>query len=50
MRNRRVFIVAIAAWVRTMDAADWRLYGLDLPAEVLKAIYRDNAKRLLNWN
>lgn len=29
--------------------AGWRLYGLDLPAPALKTIYRDNAKRLLNW-
>lgn len=27
----------------------WRLYGLDLAAPVLKAIYRDNAVRIMNW-
>ena len=27
----------------------WMLYGLALPDDVLRAVYRDNAKRLLNW-
>jgi hypothetical protein len=29
--------------------AGWHLYGMGLPDDVLKAIYRDNALRLLNW-
>ena len=27
----------------------WMLYGLELPDDVLRALYRENAKRLLNW-
>jgi predicted TIM-barrel fold metal-dependent hydrolase len=27
----------------------WPIYGLELPEPVLKAIYRENAKRILNW-
>ena len=27
----------------------WRYYGLDLPAPALDALYRGNAKKLLNW-
>jgi predicted TIM-barrel fold metal-dependent hydrolase len=27
----------------------WMLYGLDLPDEALRALYRENAVRLLNW-
>ena len=27
----------------------WRYYGLDLPAPSLEALYRGNAKKLLNW-
>jgi len=27
----------------------WPIYGLELPQPVLKALYRENAKRLLNW-
>lgn len=45
------------AWWRVMETRDefiegpswWRLYGLGLPDDVLQAVYRDNAKRLLNW-
>jgi len=45
-------------WWRMLETHDeyipgpnlWRLYGLGLPAPVLKAIYRGNAKRILNWN
>ena len=45
------------SWWRILETADdyltsdvgWRLYGLDLPASVLEALYRGNAKRLLNW-
>jgi predicted TIM-barrel fold metal-dependent hydrolase len=44
-------------WWRLLESADeympgpnwWRLYGLELPAPVLKAVYRDNARRLMNW-
>ncbi len=44
-------------WWRLLETADeflpgrvwWRLYGLELPPPVLKALYRDNAKRILNW-
>jgi len=27
----------------------WMLYGLELPDDVLRALYRENALRLLNW-
>jgi predicted TIM-barrel fold metal-dependent hydrolase len=27
----------------------WPIYGLELPEPVLKAIYRENATRILNW-
>lgn len=45
------------AWWRLFETADefmpgrvwWRYYGLDLPAGVLEALYRANARRLLNW-
>jgi uncharacterized protein len=45
------------AWWRLFETADefmpgriwWRYYGLELPARVLEALYRGNAKRLLNW-
>jgi uncharacterized protein len=45
------------AWWRVLETRDefikgpnwWRLYGLGLPDDVLKAVYHDNAKRLLNW-
>ncbi len=45
------------AWWRVMETRDefikgpswWRLYGLGLPDDVLKAVYHDNAKRILNW-
>ena len=33
----------LAAWVRTMDAADWRLYGLDLPAERFDGVFANAA-------
>jgi len=44
-------------WWRLLETADeyipgriwWRLYALELPDPVLKAIYRDNALRILNW-
>lgn len=43
-------------WWRLLESADeymegriwWRYYGLELPAQVLKALYRDNAQRILN--
>jgi predicted TIM-barrel fold metal-dependent hydrolase len=45
------------AWWRLFETADefmpgpswWRLYGLELPDDVLEPMYRANAKRLLNW-
>ena len=45
------------AWWRLFETADefmngpswWQLYGLELPDSVLKPMYRENAKRLLNW-
>ena len=45
-------------WWRLMESADeyipgpvwWRLYGLSLQDGVLDAIYRGNARRILNWN
>jgi predicted TIM-barrel fold metal-dependent hydrolase len=45
------------AWWRLFETADefmpgpswWQHYGLELPDEVLEALYRSNAKRLLNW-
>ncbi len=46
------------AWWRLFETADefmpgpswWRHYGLELPGEVLRKLYRENAKRLLNWD
>ncbi len=46
------------SWWRVMETRDeyikgpagWRLYGLGLPDDVLRAIYRDNARRLYNWS
>jgi predicted TIM-barrel fold metal-dependent hydrolase len=45
------------AWWRLFETADefmpsrvwWPYYGLDLPAKVLEALYRGNARRLMNW-
>jgi predicted TIM-barrel fold metal-dependent hydrolase len=45
-------------WWRLLESADeympgriwWRYYGLELPAPLLQALYRDNALRLLNWS
>jgi uncharacterized protein len=45
------------AWWRLFETADecmlgrvwWRYYGLELPANVLEAVYTGNARRLLNW-
>lgn len=44
-------------WWRLLETEDefipgrlwWRYYGLSLPAPVLQGIYRDNARRVLNW-
>lgn len=44
-------------WWRLLESADefmpgrlwWRQYGLELPAPVLEAVYRANARRVLNW-
>jgi len=45
------------AWWRLLESDDeyvtgrvwWPYYGLDLSEETLKALYRENAERLLNW-
>jgi predicted TIM-barrel fold metal-dependent hydrolase len=45
------------AWWRLFETADefmpgpswWRHYGLELPDTVLDALYRGNARRILNW-
>ncbi len=44
-------------WWRLLETADefipgrlwWRYYGLELPQPVLRSIYRDNARKILNW-
>ena len=44
-------------WWRILETADefipgrlwWRLYGLELDEKVLSELYRDNSRRLLNW-
>jgi predicted TIM-barrel fold metal-dependent hydrolase len=44
-------------WWRLLETGDeylpgriwWRYYSLELPPALLKALYRDNALRLLNW-
>ncbi|MGH9666256.1 MAG: amidohydrolase family protein, partial [Bryobacteraceae bacterium] len=46
------------AWWRLLETDDeympgrvwWRYYGLALPDPVLKSLYRENAKNILNWN
>jgi len=45
------------AWWRFLEATDdylpgptgWRIYALGLPDNVLRAVYRENAQRVLNW-
>jgi uncharacterized protein len=45
------------AWWRLLESSDeymtgrvwWQYYGLGLSDTVLKSLYRDNAKRILNW-
>jgi predicted TIM-barrel fold metal-dependent hydrolase len=45
-------------WWRFLESPDeympsqswWPIYGLKLSEPVLKALYRDNAKRILNWD
>ncbi len=45
------------AWWRLFETADeympgpnwWRHYGLELPDAVLEPLYRENARRVLNW-
>ena len=45
-------------WWRLLESADeylpgriwWNYYGLELPPDLLQAIYRENALRVLNWN
>ena len=34
-------------WFWPADTEWWRGYGMDLPADVLRRLYRDNARRLL---
>jgi predicted TIM-barrel fold metal-dependent hydrolase len=49
--------VVYLGWWRLLETADefipgriwWRQYGLELPPEVLKSLYRTNAQRILNW-
>jgi predicted TIM-barrel fold metal-dependent hydrolase len=44
-------------WWRLLESEDefmvgrmwWRYYGLGLPSPVLKSLYRENARRILNW-
>ncbi|MFQ5930114.1 MAG: amidohydrolase family protein [Acidobacteriota bacterium] len=44
-------------WWRLLETADefipgrlwWRYYGLELQEDVLQGVYRDNARRILNW-
>ena len=44
-------------WWRLLETGDefipgriwWRYYGLELPSPVLQSLYRDNARRILNW-
>ncbi len=44
-------------WWRLLETADeyllgriwWRYYGLELPRPLLQSLYRDNARRILNW-
>jgi uncharacterized protein len=45
------------AWWRFLETTDdylpgptgWRIYALGLPDDVLRPVYRENARRLLNW-
>ncbi len=45
------------AWWRLLESADeympgrvwWRYYGLELSPPALEALYRDNARKILNW-
>ncbi len=44
-------------WWRLLESPDeyipgrisWRYYGLELPEPLLESLYRNNAKRILNW-
>lgn len=44
-------------WWRLLESADehitgriwWRYYGLELPPPLLKKLYHDNAKKIMNW-
>jgi predicted TIM-barrel fold metal-dependent hydrolase len=44
-------------WWRVLESADefipgrlwWRYYGLELPEDLLKAVYHENSRRILNW-
>jgi predicted TIM-barrel fold metal-dependent hydrolase len=49
-------------WWRLLETSDeylngyeyngvwWMLYGLELPSSVLKPLYRDNARKIMNWS
>jgi hypothetical protein len=45
-------------WWRMLESADefipgrqwWRLYGLEMPGNVLEKLYTANARRILNWS
>lgn len=37
-------------WFWPADAEWWRGYGMDMPQDVLRKVYRDNAERLLRLN
>jgi predicted TIM-barrel fold metal-dependent hydrolase len=48
---------AYQEWWRLLESEDefmvgrmwWRYYGLGIPSPVLKSLYQDNARRILNW-
>jgi hypothetical protein len=52
-RRKKMF----QAWWRLFESADefmpgrvwWRYHGLELPAPLLRALYRENARRIMNW-
>ena len=52
-REKEIYL----AWWRFLESPDeyipgpnwWMLYGLELVDSMLSALYRDNAKRILNW-
>jgi predicted TIM-barrel fold metal-dependent hydrolase len=54
--DQSVSVAMWRSWWRVLETRDeyikgpagWRLYGLGLPDDVLRAVYRDNARRLYN--